>query len=147
MRKYLSRPTARPRGAVLESSRALLLELQQRIRKSGFSQRDLERKRGFSKGYLSQVLKGKIDLKMEDLLALLATLGMSPGDFFAAVEGRPAMPTGPGAAPGRPEFDLEETLGRVVAGLQAFGDLRQRLERCERILAEAGSFLPDSACS
>lgn len=50
------------------------------------TQRQVERQLGYGTGYLSQVLGGRLDLKMKVFLDLLEVLRISPVDFFAELD-------------------------------------------------------------
>ncbi|MEM1206471.1 MAG: helix-turn-helix domain-containing protein [Acidobacteriota bacterium] len=60
-------------------------ELRKRVRVSELSQRRIETRSGWKRGYLSQVLQGKITLTLEHVLAILAALDVAPVRFFAEV--------------------------------------------------------------
>jgi transcriptional regulator with XRE-family HTH domain len=138
----LRRPSARPQGAASDATQEVLNRLRWRIQLSPLTQRALERRLGFSKGYLSQVLRGHVDLKMNHLFSLLEALEVAPGEFFAAVAEDPANP------PRNPEeeaaFAAQESrparLARLYSfGLQSIDDFERRLSRCEEALGEARS--------
>jgi len=136
------RPSARPQGAVREATQAVLARLRWRIQCSSLTQRGLERRLGFSKGYLSQVLRGHVDLKMNHLLALLEVLGVDPGDFFSEVSEDPVYPMRSLEiqiqASKQPDREIGAGLARLYSfGLQSLNDLERRLERCESALGEA----------
>ena len=64
-------------------------ELSALVREHGWTQRRVEKANGYSKGYLSQVLKGHITLTVRHLYGILLAIGMSPEELFARVlEGR-----------------------------------------------------------
>ncbi len=134
MKVAAQRPAARPQGATLEASRRVLDRLRRRIQESDFTQRALERRLGFSKGYLSQVFHGNVDLKFDHLLSLLAALEVRAGAFFAEVEGKP-QPTVTAAAGPEPPPGTN----RYLVYRAAREDLEQRLERCEEVLSAARS--------
>lgn len=56
--------------------------LRSAIRLSEFSNRDIERKLGFSGGYLSRLFGGAIDIKMSHILDVLEIIGLYPSEFF-----------------------------------------------------------------
>ena len=56
--------------------------LRSAIRLSEYSNRDLERKLGFSGGYLSRLFGGQIDIKMSHILNVLDLIGLYPSEFF-----------------------------------------------------------------
>ena len=136
------RPAARPKGAPLLATQAVLEKLRWRIQCSALTQRTLERRLGFSKGYLSQVLRGHVDLKINHLLALLEALAVDPGEFFSEVSEDPVYPLRSAEvkleASSGPERELGAGLARLYSfGLQSLDDFEKRLERCEVALSEA----------
>jgi transcriptional regulator with XRE-family HTH domain len=56
--------------------------LRSAIRLSEYSNRDIERKLGFSGGYLSRLFGGQIDIKMSHILNVLEIIGLYPSEFF-----------------------------------------------------------------
>lgn len=112
----------------------VLDQLRWRIQCSSLTQRNLERQLGFSKGYLSQVLRGHVDLKLDHLLSLLEALELAPAAFFSEVSEEPA----PAAGPVEVEREIGAGLvGLYSVGLQSLDEIARRLDRCERLLAEA----------
>lgn len=120
-----------------QASHRALVALRRSIRASPLSQRRIEQHAGFSKGYLSQLLAGNLDLKLRHILGVLEALGIAPGQFFA------------GLYPGTRRAALtafRERRYRDIAtrpsdmdafhdlGIESLAGLRQRLERCERVV-------------
>jgi transcriptional regulator with XRE-family HTH domain len=62
--------------------RRLAEALRETIHKRKTSQRQVERALHQGKGYLSQLLNGKADLKLKQVFAVLGVLGVPPEDFF-----------------------------------------------------------------
>lgn len=56
--------------------------LREAIRRKKISQREVERTLGQSKGYLSLLLHGNVDLKVKHVFAVLEVIGLEPEDFF-----------------------------------------------------------------
>lgn len=56
--------------------------LQRAIRGAGHTQNEVERRIGLSKGYLSQLLTGKVDLKLKHVLRALEAVGIPPVAFY-----------------------------------------------------------------
>lgn len=56
--------------------------LKRAIRSSGSSQKEVDRKIGVQPGYLSQVMIGRLDLKLKHLLRALEAIEVDPGGFF-----------------------------------------------------------------
>lgn len=146
MRGAARRPSARPQGVAQEGAQAVLDRLRWRIQCSTLTQRALERNLGFSKGYLSQVLRGHVDLKFNHLLSLLEALEIGAGDFFAELAEEPgaraeAPVEAKAAAPERvPTLERGLGLARLYTfGLESIDQLERRLERCEAALGQARS--------
>ncbi|MGH9362611.1 MAG: helix-turn-helix domain-containing protein [Thermoanaerobaculia bacterium] len=59
--------------------------LRRRIRDEGKSLREVEDRLGVGRDYLSQLLRGSMDLKAKHLFALFEVLEMEPGEFFLAL--------------------------------------------------------------
>jgi len=107
---------------------------------SKVTRREIERRVGFSRGYLSQLLGGTVELKLWQLLAILHAVGMDPASFFSKVFPRRRseevisrlQPEGRGC--GKP---LSLELARLYGvGIESMADFRERLERCEDALDE-----------
>lgn len=119
--------------------RPTLAELHRLLRDSKLSQRTVEEGAGVSRGYLSQLLAGKRDLKLWHLLAVLEVLDRAPGEFFRSVFPERRYPAlsyfQKTSRPLSPETD--ELLKRLYgSGVASLNDLRERLSRCEEALAE-----------
>lgn len=126
-----------------ESGRAVAA-LRHHIGRSPLSQRKIEERAGFARGYLSQVLAGRIELKVCHLLAVLDTLSLPPGRFFAQLHPRPernALEALRNRARRReiaPPARFDSIAGPDLDGLgvESTAHLRRRLERCERAIAQ-----------
>jgi transcriptional regulator with XRE-family HTH domain len=57
--------------------------LKRAIRSSGSSQKEVDRKIGVQPGYLSQVMIGRLDLKLKHLLRALEAIEVDPAGFFS----------------------------------------------------------------
>ena len=116
--------------------------LRQHIAHSPLSQRKIEERVGFARGYLSQVLTGRIDLKIAHLLRVLDTLALPPGRFFAQLHPRPDRQALDAlrARARRHEQPAPMKRDRVrdieALGVESPTDLRRRLERCEQVIAQ-----------
>jgi DNA-binding Xre family transcriptional regulator len=66
------------------------------LRLSKVLNRDIEQQLGFSQGYLSRLLSGKIDIKISHILDLCGILGIYPHELFAIA----LAPRGPGLSQG-----------------------------------------------
>jgi transcriptional regulator with XRE-family HTH domain len=113
--------------------------LRRQIQASPLSQCRIEQRAGFSRGYLSQVLAGNLDLKLSHVLAVLEALGVAPGRFFAGLYPdirRTALAT----FRERRDRDLAHMPRNMDAfydlGIESLSGLRQRLERCERAVEQ-----------
>ena len=60
----------------------ILSLLKRAIRSSGLSQKEVDRRIGVQPGYLSQVMIGRLDLKLKHLLRVLDAIGVDPVGFF-----------------------------------------------------------------
>jgi hypothetical protein len=74
-----------------EEAKRLLGLLDEAIVKSRRSRREIERKLGWSQGYLGSLLRGRIGLKVWHVFALSRELGLEPLSFFLPVA-RPRDP-------------------------------------------------------
>ena len=70
----------------LDTERVLRL-LETAIQVSGVSKRRLEEALGVSRGYMTQVLGGKIELKLKLIHRILAEIGLEPLAFFQMAYG------------------------------------------------------------
>jgi len=55
------------------------------IRLSRVSYRQIERSLGLSSGYLTRILKGQVELRMNHVLNVCEVIGLPPGSFFSAL--------------------------------------------------------------
>ena len=60
----------------------ILERLQLRIRRSKLTQRTIESRIGFSRGYLTHIFTGAVELKYWHLLAILSVMGLEPSELF-----------------------------------------------------------------
>lgn len=60
----------------------ILRMLRMSIRLLGLSNREIERRLGWTPSYMTRILKGNIELKVEHLVAIAGALGLSPREFF-----------------------------------------------------------------
>lgn len=60
----------------------VLLLLKRAIRSSGSSQKEVDRQIGVQPGYLSQVMIGRLDLKLKHLLRALQAIDVDAAGFF-----------------------------------------------------------------
>jgi transcriptional regulator with XRE-family HTH domain len=89
------------------------------IRFSKIQSQEIEKRLGFSAGYMSRLLGGKIDIKISHVLDIAAILGLHPQELFAI-----AFPqTGPGPSPGLQ--NLQKMLPHLVPA--SFGPAPEEL--------------------
>jgi transcriptional regulator with XRE-family HTH domain len=88
--------------------------LRRTIAASGLSQRQLERRLGWGEGYLSQLLTGKVDLKLRHFFEIAATLDLDSGDLLAELYG-----FSEGSGPQVARQELRELVGEWVRELLA----------------------------
>ena len=65
----------------------LRAELRRRVRESDLTQRAIEERNGFTRGYLSQVLQGHVTLTARHVFGILFALDIEPGSFFQRLMG------------------------------------------------------------
>lgn len=125
-----------------------LRALRDLVEDSDLGHATIEERAGFRRGYLTQVLGGHIQLKLWQVLAVLAALGSPAHRFFAelyprrpatAPAGRPRAARPPAGAPtAAPALPLTRDVLRIYGfGLESLAALRRRLEACEAELAAA----------
>ncbi len=139
---HTRRRRADVRPAVREEVDRIRSRLKLLIHLSRSSQRQVERRAGFSKGYLSQLLCGNIDLKYRHLLSVLEALEVPAYEFFADLY--PERPSRLLSAlahfrrESRPiDPQVREQIARLYGiGLASLEDLSERLDRCEDALGE-----------
>ena len=95
--------------------------LQVTLRLKGVSNREIERRLGFSNhsGYLSRIFAGTRQLKMSQVLEILEAAGIPPGNFFRGI-----FPDHDGAGPARELEDLLAVRSRCEA--EDIGTARHR---------------------
>jgi transcriptional regulator with XRE-family HTH domain len=73
------------------------------VRFKGIPHRVIEREMGLSTGYLSRILSGKVELRIEHVLGVCRAVGLPPAAFFEAAY---------------PSRELDAETARLVAALQ-----------------------------
>ncbi|MEM8962170.1 MAG: hypothetical protein AAGD38_11875 [Acidobacteriota bacterium] len=129
-----------------ETARALEL-LRQLIRTSPYTQRQVEERAGFSRGYLSQLLHANLDLKYRHILLVLDVLDMEPRAFFARLFPDPeadVLQRFRERSAWRSDTVAADLETLYDAGLESVRQLRKRIETCERVLDRLG-LLDDEA--
>ncbi len=126
----------------------VLAALRLRIKSSPLSQRKIEERAGFSRGYLSQLLTEKLELKVVHIMAVLTVLEVQPARFFDGLY--PSRPTALERFKRSSRLDLPELNQTMDAlyglGLESLHQLRHRLARCEDAveqLEDLGLLEPD----
>jgi len=120
----------------------LLQGLRLLIQRSEHSQTKIEERARFSRGYLSQLLNGHVEIKLWHLLVTLEALGVSPADLFFQLFPRhrsrvPEVLEGFRSSSGKMDKSLMMELARLYGyGIESVEDLTQRLGRCEEVLDE-----------
>jgi hypothetical protein len=112
----------------------VLRRLADLVEDSDLRRYEIERRAGFNKGYLSQLLWGHVDLKVWHVHALLGALGRSPGEFFTGLYPVKRPPMSAATAAGlRVNADV---VCIYCLGIEAIESLRARLEVCEQGLRQ-----------
>lgn len=73
------------------------------VRFTGVSHRKIEREMSLSTGYLSRILSGKVELRIQHVLGVCRAIGLPPSAFFEAAY---------------PSRELDPETARLVAALQ-----------------------------
>jgi transcriptional regulator with XRE-family HTH domain len=73
------------------------------VRFTGVTHRKIEREMSLSTGYLSRILSGKVELRIQHVLGVCRAIGMPPSAFFEAAY---------------PSRELDPEIARLVAALQ-----------------------------
>jgi transcriptional regulator with XRE-family HTH domain len=118
-----------------EEVEALSKHLRLCIQVQGLTLRRLESELGMGEGYLGQLLRGNVDLKVKHLFGILRALGITPADFYASMYG--LVPRTSASQPGLAPLLRREPVSRyeevrydeVVPGISA--------ERLDRAIFEA----------
>lgn len=90
----------------------ILALLKRAIRSSGLSQKDVDRQIGVQPGYLSQVMIGRLDLKVKHLLRALQAIQVDPNGFFSLAFAGTAAGAGGSRAEGAAELPAAEPARR-----------------------------------
>ena len=105
------------------------------IKVLGFSVRDIEKKLGYSQGYLSRVFSGAIELKVDHVIDIAYALKMAPEEILAFVYPHLKDP------PSQAAWELWQRVGgKVPTGtfrIRKMSDEEAAEERLERSLRRA----------
>lgn len=121
-------------GTADPETRKVLEALKERIRESGKSYREVEKRAQIGQDYLRQVLRGSVQLKVAHVLAVLRAIELPPGDFFQEVLGPPLPP------PAVPEEAGQDPTASAIGVLQR-ATLRMMIWKCK----DDGVFTPEEA--
>lgn len=88
---------AKPKDALHPEVEQVLKTLKTAIRVLGYTVRDLEKRLGYSYGYLSRVFSGQIELKVEHVIEIAEAVGISPDELWAFVYPELKNPPSPAA--------------------------------------------------
>lgn len=114
--------------------------LRLRILRSHLTQRAIESRVGFARGYLSQLLGGTVEIKYWHLLAILAAMELEPSEFFDELFPRHrhrALEALDDMARRSAKGSLSYELARLFAfGIETVHELYDRLELCEEAIDE-----------
>jgi transcriptional regulator with XRE-family HTH domain len=127
----------------------LLRGLRLRIQRSQINQYQIAQRAGFSRGYLSHLLSGAVDLKYKHLMAILHALKIEPSEFFGELfprRGQPALAS-LGEVANRSEVaSLSHELTRLFGfGIETVLDLVDRVARCEAAVEELTGLIKQDA--
>ena len=127
---------ARNTDSIDEADRVLAL-VRDLVEDSDLGRGEIERRAGLSRGYLARILSGRVDLKLWQLIGLLEALDRNPAEFFASAFPRPRPPSARRDPRTVADLTVNKDIVRVYSmGIESVRELRTRLERCERALAE-----------
>jgi len=131
------------RGRHRREAERILRRLKLLIHLSKPTQREIEERAGMSRGYLSQILGGNVELKLRHLFLVLEALAIEPREFFSQVYPGQRFDAFQaieklwvqGSRPSDRQLRLE--LARLYGfGIETVLELRHRLETCEAALRE-----------
>ncbi len=86
--------------------------LREVIRSSPLTQSEIQARLGWGRTYITQLLNGQKSLRLEQLLRILAALGVAPGEFFRSLYEQAGLP--PAAAGVRRAVDEARLQGEDV---------------------------------
>lgn len=108
------------------------------IRLSDYTNREIERRLGFSGGYLSRLFGGQVEIKVSHILNVLEIIGMYPSEFFqiafppAEGEPSPVMKKLLGMTPQRRPFPLPAPAPTPPAPALSAQEIEERLSEALR---------------
>lgn len=96
------------RAAGEAGERELAAFLRATIEQQGMQMAEVSRTLQLLPNYVTQLLRGNLDLKLYQVLEILAVIGVEPADFFAALHG---------TAPSKVEVLIERVTAELTARL------------------------------
>lgn len=120
---------------VTDQSAQLAKALRKSISTFGFTLKEVERRLELSRGYLSRLFGGEIDLKVDHVVQIAEVLGVEPEEIF-----RLAYPVAPESPPSPKALRLREAFGVTapVAEPPAPSGLEREIEEIvKRAIAKA----------
>ncbi len=129
----------------------LLDVLRTTIRESGWTQVEIQRKLGWGRSYISQILGKQKNVYIDQVALILKVIGVEPGDFYAKVFPPSERPEPPRGRPARRQIEAlrrelaeswrhEARLGGLVSvlvtkGVITEGELERAVEAAGKELA------------
>jgi transcriptional regulator with XRE-family HTH domain len=125
----------------------LLRTLKTALRLLGFTNREIERRLGYTPSYLTRLFSGQIELRFEHIVDIVEAIGMTLPEFFAfaypggtRVSSEPARqltdildeirPLPPFPVPEPPALSLEDVDQRIKDAVQGiYDEIERRRER------------------
>ena len=102
----------------------VLISLYAEIKRKGFTQLQVQRQLGWGRTYISQLFRKQKGLRLDQVLAILHVIEVSPGEFFREMFPHPPRSGafGDHLAPEEPVFDvfaplLSESTDKVVVAI------------------------------
>jgi len=92
------------------------------MRMLGLTNREVERRLGYTPSYLSRLFGGAIELKVEHVVSIARAMGLKPAEFFALAY--PRLPD--------PPSDAASVLWGVLREMQPPTSTRERAEEAPR---------------
>ncbi len=133
-------PHSPPRNSP-QDVRRVLKHLRNLVEDTELTRAEIEFRAGLSAGYLGRLLRGRVDLKLRHILALLTVLAIPPSRFWNSVfpdrrSPLPHLPYGRQQAPAAQLGEQQDLVRLYGFGIESVEGLRRRLESCERELVE-----------
>ena len=108
-----------------DGTAALAAALRRAVADSGRSLREVEDAIGMGRDYLSQLLRGNVDLKVKQVYAVLGAIGLAPAAFFGTLHPAPAArPLVQGLSEDELDRAVVDSLERLASARAARGESR-----------------------